>query len=227
MARPRRASEAPARARPPSGPLLVVDREPVYSAGLQSILEAAGHVVEHAAAADCAVRAARGDLAGLVLDAQAGSGDYGVALVREVNAQAPGLPITLVVGSLRGPGLVGVLEAGVRALLPRGCTPDDLVAAVDAAAAGRNWVGRALAAPLQSELLAEASGTEPEPLTARERDVLGRLAGGATNATIGHQLGISEHTVRNHVRSILAKLGAANRTDAVATAARRGLVDLS
>ena len=49
---------------------------------------------------------------------------------------------------------------------------------------------------------------------------------GATNAEIGGRLGISEHTVRNHVHSVTRKLGVANRTDAVASGLRRGLVDL-
>jgi DNA-binding NarL/FixJ family response regulator len=207
--------------------VLVVDQEPVYRAGLECLLEGTGHVVEQAEPAACVQRAAQGDLAGLVLDARCGPGDYSVGLVSQVGQVAPGLPVTLVVARLQGPGLVAVLEAGVRALLHRSCSADELVAAVDAAAAGRNWVGRPLALPLQEELLAGADGSPIEPLTAREREVLARLAKGGTNAMIGHQLGISEHTVRNHMRSILAKLGVANRTDAVATAARRGLLDLS
>ena len=223
-ARPSRSPSTHPGARPSA--LLVVDQEPVYRVGLQRILETAGHVVELGEPSACVLRAGRRDLAGLVLDARCGPGDYAVALVRQVREAAPGLPVTLVVAGLRGPGLVAALEAGVGALLPRACSPEELVAAVDAAAAGRNWVGRPLAEPLRGELLAEAAGSPLEPLTARERQVLARLAAGGTNAAIGRQLGISEHTVRNHVRSILAKLGVANRTDAVATAARRGLVDL-
>ena len=206
---------------------MVVDREPVYLAGLQAILATSGFAVESCDGPACVSRVAAGDVDGLVLDARLGPGDYGAGLVSELRAAAPGLSVALVVGSLRGPGLVGVLEAGAGALLHRRCTSDELVAAVSAVVAGRNWVARPLAAPLQEELLAGAEGTQSESLTPRERDVLARLVTGGTNAAIGRQLGISEHTVRNHVRSIMAKLGVANRTDAVATAARRGLVDLS
>jgi DNA-binding NarL/FixJ family response regulator len=69
--------------------------------------------------------------------------------------------------------------------------------------------------------------TEPvEPLTRRELDVLDLLAEGLPNKVIADRLGISDQTVKFHVASIYAKLGAANRTDAVRRAVRRGLLTL-
>jgi len=63
-----------------------------------------------------------------------------------------------------------------------------------------------------------------EPLTAREHDVLALLVEGASNKAIAHALGISDQTVKFHVAAIAGKLGAANRTDTVRRAIRRGLV---
>ncbi|MCC6386326.1 MAG: response regulator transcription factor [Dehalococcoidia bacterium] len=63
-------------------------------------------------------------------------------------------------------------------------------------------------------------------LTAREREVLTLMAAGLPNKTIALRLGISEHTAKFHVGTVLAKLGAASRTEAVMTAARRGLLPL-
>jgi len=63
-----------------------------------------------------------------------------------------------------------------------------------------------------------------EPLTAREQEVLALLAEGLPNKAIAHSLGISDQTVKFHVAAIIGKLGAANRTDAVRRAIRRGLV---
>jgi DNA-binding NarL/FixJ family response regulator len=63
-----------------------------------------------------------------------------------------------------------------------------------------------------------------EPLTAREREVLGLLASGLPNKAIAARLGISDQTVKAHVAAICGKLGALNRTDAVRRAIRRGLV---
>jgi DNA-binding NarL/FixJ family response regulator len=66
----------------------------------------------------------------------------------------------------------------------------------------------------------------PEPLTSREREVLALLAEGLPNKAIAGALGISDQTVKFHVAAIIGKLGAANRTDAVRRAVRRGLVAL-
>ena len=65
-----------------------------------------------------------------------------------------------------------------------------------------------------------------EPLTPREIDVVERLAEGLSNKAIAARLGISDQTVKFHVASICGKLGAANRTDAVRRAVRRGLISL-
>ena len=67
-------------------------------------------------------------------------------------------------------------------------------------------------------------GDTPDQLTARETQVLNLVAGGKPNKTIATELGISEHTVKFHVGSILGKLGAESRTEAVTIATRRGLV---
>ena len=65
-----------------------------------------------------------------------------------------------------------------------------------------------------------------EPLTPREIEVLGQLVEGLSNKTIASRLGISDQTVKFHVAAICGKLGAANRTEAVRRAIRRGLVSL-
>jgi DNA-binding NarL/FixJ family response regulator len=78
------------------------------------------------------------------------------------------------------------------------------------------------------DLLAEerrpAAAALEEPLSPRELEVLAMLAEGLSNKLIAHHMGISEHTVKFHVTSIMAKLHAASRTDAVMQGIRRGLV---
>ena len=71
-----------------------------------------------------------------------------------------------------------------------------------------------------------ASADGDVPLTARELEVLALLAEGASNKVIGRRLGISVHTAKFHVASLLDKLDAVGRTDAVAHAARRGVINL-
>jgi DNA-binding NarL/FixJ family response regulator len=92
-------------------------------------------------------------------------------------------------------------------------------------------IGAARASGLDGDafLLAAQSndrGALPEPLTPREVEVLEYLVEGLSNKTIGGRLGISDQTVKFHVAAICGKLGAANRTDAVRRAIRRGLVSV-
>jgi DNA-binding NarL/FixJ family response regulator len=118
------------------------------------------------------------------------------------------------------------LRAGIRAALPGDISPEQLIAALQAAASGLFVLHPAYANDGLS------AGTTPsraldelaEPLTRRELEVLQMLATGLSNKEIASRLNISEHTVKFHVASILGKLGAASRTEAVSLGIRRGLV---
>jgi DNA-binding CsgD family transcriptional regulator len=116
------------------------------------------------------------------------------------------------------------LRLGVRALLPPDASAAEILAAVQAAAAGLVVID-----PSDLESLIAAGAPQPTaesatPLTAREREVLRMLAEGAANKTIAWKLGISEHTVKFHVAQILAKLNAGTRTEAVTMGIRQGLI---
>jgi NarL family two-component system response regulator YdfI len=118
------------------------------------------------------------------------------------------------------------LRAGVRAILTSEVSPDQLAAALEAAMAGLVVVHPSeIAVALRAASAALAPLAElREPLTPREREVLEMLASGLVNKEIAAKLSISEHTVKFHVASILGKLGAATRTEAVSLGFRRGLV---
>ena len=122
------------------------------------------------------------------------------------------------------------LRAGVRAILPNDISPDQLVAALRAAASGLLVLHPAqVPAPVNSGFAGSSARTNgldelAEPLTPRESEVLQMLASGLGNKEIAAKLKISEHTVKFYVASILGKLGAATRTEAVALGIRRGLV---
>jgi NarL family two-component system response regulator YdfI len=120
------------------------------------------------------------------------------------------------------------LRAGVRAVLPRDANPEQLRAALEAAAAGLVVIHPS---ELDTVLSATVGPSAPldellEPLTRREREVLQMLAAGLGNKEIAARLAISDHTVKFHVASILGKLGASTRTEAVSAGIRRGLVML-
>ena len=117
-----------------------------------------------------------------------------------------------------------VLRLGVRAVLPRDAAPAEVLAAVEAAS-----TGLAVVDPHDLEALLSASNpttasAESTVLTPRELEVLRLMAEGAANKNIAWKLGISEHTVKFHVASILAKLNASTRTEAVAIGIRKGMI---
>ena len=121
------------------------------------------------------------------------------------------------------------LRHGVRGYLPRTSPPEDLEAAIRALADGLVVLHPTVAGLLADQFAAVPlidAGPPEEPLTAREREVLQLLAQGLANKQIAQRLSISEHTVKFHVAEVMAKLGAASRTEAVTRAARRGLLVL-
>jgi len=114
------------------------------------------------------------------------------------------------------------LATGARGLLFRDVEGRRLAAALRALAGGLLVFDEALLPPLLRPR--PAPQTPPEPLTPRELEVLQLLAQGLSNRRIAESLGISEHTAKFHVNSIVGKLGAQTRTDAAVRAARLGLV---
>ena len=123
----------------------------------------------------------------------------------------------------------GLLRSGVRAILSRESDPDDVLSAIYAAHDGLVLLNTSTAESLVAvygdrplEVEAELS----QEITARETNVLRMLAEGLVNKDIAASLGISEHTVKFHISSILDKLGASTRTEAVTLGIRRGLIPI-
>ena len=173
---------------------------PVTRAGLEAIVRAEPgfELVDSASDADVIVReGAPGQLNGMVLPPV-------VALVEDAQ-------------------LAEALRSGVRAALPEDAPPQQIIAAAYAAAAGLVVVPFEAGAPLLPHGPVEELN---ESLTAREMDVIEMLAEGLSNKAIAHRLSISEHTAKFHVNSILAKLRAGTRTEAVMRGIRLGLVKI-
>ena len=124
-----------------------------------------------------------------------------------------------------------LLQAGVRIILPRSADAGEIGAAIalarsDVALVPRTMVSSLLGTGGAGGTPAELDEAGDDLLTPREVEVLAALADGASNKVIARRLGISFHTAKFHVASILAKLDADSRTEAVAEGARRGLVML-
>jgi DNA-binding NarL/FixJ family response regulator len=109
------------------------------------------------------------------------------------------------------------LEAGARAYLLKSMPPNELVEVIRQVHAGKKRVPQQLAAQLAEHM-------SDESLTAREIEVLAQIAEGNRNRDIGEKLFITEETVKVHIKHIMEKLGASDRTQAVAIAIRRGII---
>ena len=115
------------------------------------------------------------------------------------------------------------LRAGARGYLLKGASRAEIFDAIRTVHSGGSLLGPAVTSRLLNHI--EQGDERPDGLTPRELEVLTLLARGLKNAEIASELFISERTVKFHVSSILAKLGAETRTEAVRIAARRGLVE--
>lgn len=148
----------------------------------------------------------------------------------ELSEALPGLRLLLLGPLPQGNHLPAALAGRAWAYLPRHATGDEILAAIRAVASGLVVIHPALATqvmPIPPAAPELPTGLVPQDeLTAREQEVLHLIALGLPNKTIASRLGISEHTVKFHVASILSKLGASSRTEAVRLAARRGLIVL-
>ena len=111
------------------------------------------------------------------------------------------------------------LKAGARAFLLKGSLRNELLEAIRAVHAGKKRVSSEVAAEI-------AEHSTDDALTPREVDVLRLVAKGNANKEIAAQLSLTEETVKSHIRNILAKLEANDRTHAVAIAVKRGIIDL-
>jgi len=109
------------------------------------------------------------------------------------------------------------LEAGASGYVLKSVTGEELIPAINAVAQGRRWIPLEIASRLRSR-------NTFEELTAREHEVLLQLSRGMANKEIADTLGISEHTTKGHLKSILGKLRVLDRTQAVIAAVQRGLI---
>ena len=168
----------------------------------------------------------------LLLDLRMPRGD-GLFVVQELAARGE-LPPTLILTTVEDDAAaLEVVRAGARGFLLKDVTLERLVGAVRVLAAGGTLIQPGLTARAERELTRhrrdaldedEEPFDSPESLTEREREILRLLASGYSNREIARALLVVEGTVKNHVSSILAKMGVRDRTRAVLKAADRGLL---
>lgn len=148
----------------------------------------------------------------------------GVELAARLAAAYPRAGVVLVTGHPDSPSLAAALEAGCRGYLAKGARFETLISTIRRVAAGEVAIPASMLQDLARHLDRRRSRPSEE-LTAREREVLVLLARGTSTDGIAKALALSAHTVRTHVRSILHKLNAHSRLQAVSTARQLELID--
>lgn len=196
--------------------LLLADDEHLIRSAVAVLLgmEADMVVVAEAGSGDEAIalaRVFRPDVA--VLDLQMPGAD-GIAVATALGADLPSCAAVIVTSHGRPIHLKQALAAGVKAFLPKTVSAQVLADVIRAVHAGGRYV--------DPQLAAEAISAGSSPLTSRETDVLGFAADGASVEAIAARASLSAGTVRNYLSSASAKLGAANRHEAVRVARSRG-----
>jgi DNA-binding NarL/FixJ family response regulator len=206
--------------------VLLVDDHPVVRDGLRWLFDSAGGltVVGEAGDGETAVRLAVDLKPDVVLMDLAMPGLDGVEATRRVKAASPDTAVLVLTMSDSDASLVAAVTAGASGYVLKGAGQEDLLRATRAVAQGEATFGAGVARRLLALVKAAhpAGGVFPE-LTAREPEVLALMARGQRNAEIAHRLVVSEKTVRNNVSTILTKLHAADRAQAVARARDAGL----
>lgn len=198
--------------------VLVLSPSPVARAGLESLLRSGAGTIEVVGSA-----ANWSEYSGEDPDVILADWENGDDLASEISDGAPDAALVVTTDD---PGLSAIAEAlrsGIRAVLSRHSSAAQIVAAIEAAAAGFVVLQPG---DLDGLLVNPQPASLAEPLTPREVEVLGMLAEGQSNKSIAYRLGISEHTVKFHVTSIMGKLNAGSRTEAVTMGIRQGLIML-
>jgi DNA-binding NarL/FixJ family response regulator len=210
--------------------VLLVDDDDLMRAGLRAVLSSDANVDVVGEAGDGraaveSVRSLRPDL--VLMDVRMPDLD-GIAATREVLAASPDVKVVILTTFEQDDYIFGALNAGASGFLLKRTAPEELLAAIHTVAGGDS-----LLSPSVTRTVIDRMARQPSPeigpsrlleqLTPREREVLGHVARGLSNAEIAAELVIEESTVKTHVKRMLMKLGLRDRIQAVIYAYESGL----
>ncbi len=209
--------------------LLIVDDHPVVRDGLVAILgtQPDFRVSGEAASGSEALTLFEERQPDVVLLDLEMPGLDGVEVIRRLRELQPGVRIVVFTAFDSDERILSAVQAGAKGYLLKGVPRSELFNAIRVVHQGGSLLQPVVASRLLSHIAGpHESDTPAEPLTPRESEVLNLLAQGKQNKEIALELSVSERTVKFHISSILAKLGAGNRTEAVTIALQKGLVEL-
>jgi two-component system NarL family response regulator len=201
--------------------ILIIDDHPVVRAGLRSMLGTQSdlEVVAAAASGEEALALMGVQELDLVLLDLRMPGMSGVETILEIKRARCKARVIILTSFETDEDIYRAVQAGAQGYLLKDTSLKEMVEAIKTVHAGRRYLPRDIAARL-AERMMRAN------LTSRELEILKMLSKGLTNKQIGHALGISDNTAKNHVNSIIEKLEVSDRTEAATTAIQRGIISL-
>jgi DNA-binding NarL/FixJ family response regulator len=199
--------------------ILIVDDHPVVCSGLTSMLSAQTgiEVVGSASSGEEALAIIRRDGPDIMLLDLRMPGMDGIGVLNAMGKMEHTTRVVVLTSFEKEEDIYRAIRAGAQGYLLKDTTESEMVAAISVVNSGKRYIPRHIAARLADRLMRS-------DLTARELQTLELLAQGSTNKQIAGALGISENTVRHHVNNIMEKLQVTDRTEAVATALRNGVL---
>jgi two-component system nitrate/nitrite response regulator NarL len=208
--------------------ILLIDDHALFRSGLRELLQRRGiEVVAAVGAGDEGCRLATQLRPDVVLLDLRMPGMDGLSAINELRRAGFAAPVVMLTTSHEERDLVESLRSGAQGYLLKDMEPDELVSALHDVVAGKTVVAPDMAGVLARALQKDApqhQGRSPfSILTRREMDILCHLAAGQSNKVIARELGISDGTVKLHVKSILRKLEVHSRVEAAVIAVERGL----
>lgn len=207
--------------------IVLADDHSLFRDGISSLLETAGYQVIAQAndgkEALEAVREYRPDL--ILLDIQL-SGLSGLEVLVLIKAEFPDIKVVMLTVSDADEDLFAAIQGGADGYILKGVKADEFLEMLKGLQRGEAAISRKTAARLMIgfQKLSQPNKTR-EKMSTRELEILQRMGQGLSNQVIADQLFISPNTVKYHCRNIFQKLGAQNRTEAVAVALRKGLLE--
>ncbi|MEC3979566.1 response regulator transcription factor [Amycolatopsis sp. H20-H5] len=196
--------------------ILLVDDHPVVREGLRGMLEAEADltVIGEAGSGDEAVALSRARKPDVILMDLRMPGLDGVGATRKILGETPEQRVVVLTTYETDADILRAVEAGASGYLLKDASRAELAGAIRAASRGET----VLAPSVAGRLVDRVRNPAPQPLSAREIEVLRLVGTGSTNADIGRALHISEATVKTHLLRVFTKLGVSDRTAAVTTA---------
>lgn len=208
--------------------ILLIDDHALFRIGLLELLERRGlEVIDAVGDVEVGFHLARDCAPDVVLLDLRMPGHSGLDLLRRMRAAGIERRVAILTTSTDEQDVIAALHAGANGYLLKDMEPDELIAALRDIVAGQLVVAKELASVLaqavRREAMSPASPVRPAELTPREAEILCQLAAGLSNKAIARALGITDGTVKLHVKSILRKLAARSRVEAAVLAVERGM----